>query len=384
MVVLHGLLHLLGAVKGLGWANVSQLNEPIHAAMGIGWLVGAVLVVGAGVLLAVPSPWWWVLGGAAAVVSQALIITSWGDAKAGTAVNVLLLVAAVHEYAARGPRSFRAGYRREVAAALAEPTARPLVTEADLVPLPALVAQYVRRCGAVGQPRVANLRAGIHGRIRGGAAKPWMVFTGEQVNTYGASPTRLFFIDATMFGLPVDVLHMFTDDSATMRVKLGSLVTMVDASGPELDRAETVTLFNDLCVLAPGALVGAPITWGNAEGLRVRGAFTKGDHTVTAELVFDGNGDLVDFISDDRSSSSADGKQFTPRRWSTPVGRYRAVGGRRVATFGEPRWHSPPPEGEFAYLEFHVDDIDYNLDTTAHIDTTTADHTRWLALGGSR
>ncbi len=361
VVVLHGLLHLLGAAKGLGWANVSQLSEPISAAMGAAWLVGALLVVGAGVLLAVPSRWWWVLGGSAAVVSQALISTSWSDARAGTAVNVLLLTAAVHEYAARGPRSFRADYRREVVAALSEPTGRALVSDADLGNLPVLVAQYVRRGGAVGRPGVGNFRARIHGRIRGGAAKPWMAFTGEQVNSYGASPRRLFFIDATMFGLPVDVLHTYVDRAASMRVKLGSLITMVDADGPELDRAETVTLFNDLCVLAPAALVGAPISWQDAEGRRVRGRFTRGAHTVTAELVFDDDGDLIDFISDDRSSSSADGKQFTPRRWSTPVGQYRAVGGRRVATFGEGRWHSPPPEGEFAYLEFHVDDIDYNV-----------------------
>jgi hypothetical protein len=174
----------------------------------------------------------------------------------------------------------------------------------------------------------------------------------------------LFFIDATMFGLPVDVLHMFIGRSATMRVKLGSLIPMVEAGGPELDRAETVTVFNDMCVLAPAALVGAPISWQDAEGRRVRGALTRGDHTVTAELVFDDDGDLVDFISDDRSSSSADGEHFTQRRWSTPVGQYRAAGDRRVATFGEARWHSPPPEGEFAYLEFHVDGIDYNPDPT--------------------
>jgi hypothetical protein len=362
VVVLHGLLHLLGAAKGLGWADIAQLSEPISTVMGIAWLVGAALVIGAGVSLAVPSRWWWILGGTAAIVSQTLISTSWSDARAGTAVNVILMVAVVHEYAAHGPRSFRVGYQRRVAAALAEPTAHALVSEVDLVNLPALVAEYVRRCGAVGQPGVSNFRARIHGRIRGGVAKPWMVFTGEQVNTYGPRSSRLFFIDATMFGLPVDVLHLF-DRSATMRVKLCSLVTMVDARGPELDRAETVTLFNDMCVLAPAALVSAPISWQPIDGRRVRGSFTKGDHTVTAELVFDNDGDLVDFISDDRSSSSQDGERFTHRRWSTPVGRYRTVGGRRVATFGEARWHAPLPEGEFAYLEFHVDNITYNVDT---------------------
>jgi hypothetical protein len=44
-------------------------------------------------------------------------------------------------------------------------------------------------------------------------------------------------------------------------VKVASVVTMVDAKGPEMDEAETVTLFNDLCVFAPGALIGRGIRW---------------------------------------------------------------------------------------------------------------------------
>ena len=46
-----------------------------------------------------------------------------------------------------------------------------------------------------------------------------------------------------------------------MRVKVLSLVTVVDASGPEMDRGETVTVFNDLVVLAPGAILDAPVPW---------------------------------------------------------------------------------------------------------------------------
>ena len=50
-----------------------------------------------------------------------------------------------------------------------------------------------------------------------------MTFTGEQVNTYGPRPDRLFFMDAELFGLPVDVLHVFAAGAATMRVRaLGS------------------------------------------------------------------------------------------------------------------------------------------------------------------
>jgi hypothetical protein len=35
--------------------------------------------------------------------------------------------------------------------------------------------------------------------------------------------------------------------------------------------------------------------------------------------------------------------------------------GRRVCTRGEGRWHPGPPDTEFAYLEFELDAIRYNV-----------------------
>ncbi len=114
IVVLHGLIHLMGAAKGLGWADVTALAEPISAGMGAVWLGVAVLVVDAGLMLALDVHWWWGVGAAAAVLSQAVILSSWSDAKAGTVVNAVLLVAAVYGWASRGPTSYRAEFRTRV------------------------------------------------------------------------------------------------------------------------------------------------------------------------------------------------------------------------------------------------------------------------------
>lgn len=282
-------------------------------------------------------------------------------------VIVLVVTAVVYGWASRGPRSARARYHRQAQAALDETrssgaASAGVVTEDDLARLPPPVAAYLRRSGAVGQPRVVNFRARIHGRIRGGADRPWMPFKGEQVNTYGSLPSRLFFIDARMVGLPVDVLHSFVGPSATMEVKACSLVTMIDASGPEMDRGETVTVLNDMCVLAPAALPDADITWEPVDDHHARATFTRGAETVAAELVFDDDHELVDFVSDDRLRSSADGRSFTSQRWSTPLRDRRRFGPWSLAGVGEAHWHAPEPEGEFAYLEFHLDDISYDVD----------------------
>ncbi len=95
VLVLHGLIHLLGAAKGLGWAEVPQLRRPISRARGVAWLGAGALVTLSAVLLGVGVAWWWTVGVVALVTSQTMIFTAWGDAKAGTAGNLLLLAAVV-------------------------------------------------------------------------------------------------------------------------------------------------------------------------------------------------------------------------------------------------------------------------------------------------
>ena len=77
-----------------------------------------------------------------------------------------------------------------------------------------------------------------------------------------------------------------------------------------------------------------------------------------AVLVFNDDHELVDFVSDDRLASSADGRTFTPRTWSTPISDYRSFDGRRLGALGHARWH-PAGEPSFDYLEFDVDGINY-------------------------
>lgn len=379
ITVFHGLIHLLGTVEGLGWADVDALDEPIGPTMAGIWAGTALLVVVAGVSILRRRPGWWPVAAVAAAVSQAVIVTSWSDAAAGTAPNVLLAIAAAYGYRSHGWRSAWARYRRAVAEVLADasvapvpadeaPTVAPtvdLVTEADLAHLPAPVAAWVRTSGAVGRPHVGGFRARIRGRIRSGPDASWMPFTGEQVNTFGHSPTRLFLIDATMHGLPVDVLHEYRDGHASMQVTLASTIPITDASGDEMDRSETVTVLNDLCLLAPAALIDLPIRWTAIDEQRALAEYTNAGHTVRAELVVGPTGAIVDFSSGDRFRASRDGTSFEQQRWSTPVDDITIdpATGRSHTAVGRGRWH--PADGGFDYLEIRVDGIEYFRSTGA-------------------
>ncbi|MEP6919303.1 MAG: DUF6544 family protein, partial [Acidobacteriota bacterium] len=285
ILVLHGLIHLVGTAKAFGIAEVPQLTHQIGWPLGILWLLAAALLVATAISLLAWPQWWWLVGACAIVVSQVVIVTSWNDARYGTLANVIVVVAVALGFLSQGPSSFRAEYHRDIAQGLGRAVAAPLLTEADLAQLPALVQRYIRLTGAVGQPRVQNFRASFHGQIRSGPDIRWMSFTGEQYNFYD-QPSRLFLMDASMFGVPFQAFHRFVGPSATMRVKVAALVTIVDAKGPQMDEAETVTLFNDLCVFAPGALIDRGIEWQELEPHTVSASFTNLSHTVRAVLSF--------------------------------------------------------------------------------------------------
>jgi len=183
-----------------------------------------------------------------------------------------------------------------------------------------------------------------------------MPFTAEQIN-FVAEPARFFFMRARRGGMPVGVYHAYRSGAATMRVRLLSLFPLVHASGPEMRRAETVTVFNDMCVLAPGALIDPRIRWEERDDRTVRARFTVEPNTIGADLHFDERGDLVDFVSDDRLASLDNG-EFERRRWSTPLSDYGTYGPLRAASRGEARWHVA--EGDYAYIELELLELEVN------------------------
>ena len=358
VIVVHGLIHVMGLVKGFGLAELPQLTLPITRGMGVVWFLAALLCLASVVALFAWPRGWWALGLAAVVLSQFVIITAWSDAKFGTVPNIVLLLAAVYGYLTLGPASFRAQFERAATAGIERPSSAPLVTEADLAPLPEPVRRYLRATGMVGQPRIHNYRLRFRGRIRSGPDNRWMPFVANQ-QSFADVPTRLFLMDATFLGVPVQAFHRLSGGHATMVVKAVGAVTIVDESGPEMDRAEAVTLFNDMCLLAPSTLLEPSIAWEAVDARTARARFTNGANTIAATLVFDDEGLLTNFFSDDRSRSTPGAKAFVPQRFSTPVQEYRRFGPYRLVARAEARWH--PPEGAFAYGEFEVLDVAYNI-----------------------
>jgi hypothetical protein len=356
LLVVHGLIHLLGFVKAFGLAPVAQLTQPITRTAGAFWLAAACLLVGAGVLLAFRAPSWGYFAAAGVVLSQVLIVLSWTDAKWGTVANLLLLLPAIAGVLSAMPTSYANRFHADVQQRLASVQDPALLTEQDMRHLPLVVQKYLRFTGSVGKPKVVNVRVTWKGSMRTKLDGDWLPIRAWQVNFFD-DPARLFYIESSMYGLPFDGYHAYIGRDATMQIKVGGLLQVVDAKGEKMNHGETVTMFNDMCLLAPATLISPSIRWEEIDSVTVKGFYSNQGNTVSAVLTFDASGALRNFVSNDRYLSE-DGKTYLSYPWSTPVGEYREFGGRRAPAGGEAIWHMP--QGEYAYGRFTVEELEVN------------------------
>ena len=351
-MLVHGLIHYMGFAKAFGYGNITQLTKFISKPSGLLWLITAFLFIIAVLLLLLKNESWPYIAIIAAIISQVLIITVWKDAKFGTIANVIVLLVAI---AAWGSQHFESTFRNDVKLNLVKTKSiqTNLLTEADIQSLPIPVQKYLRYCNVINKPKLKNIRVVFDGEMRE-KGKDWFTLKTVQYNFFD-EPTRLFFLKAKMFGLTVPGYHDYQQATARMNIKIFGLLPMVHKEGLEMNKAETVTVFNDMCLLAPATLIDKRIEWSPIDSLSVQSVFTNGANKISATLHFNEQGQLVNFISDDRYAVS-DMKRY---RFSTPVKEYTQINNINIFKYGEAVWHYP--EGEFAYAKFRLKSVEYNV-----------------------
>ncbi|HRK05023.1 MAG TPA: hypothetical protein PLW14_07995 [Chlorobiota bacterium] len=362
VLAVHGLIHLIGFAKAFSLANVPSIHVDVSRPAGVVWLVTAIMFVIAAILVVTSSSSWWIFGSLAVIPSQVLIIQTWSDSKYGTIVNCVILIPLVISMLSVAPWSFARRFESDVATSLQQSVknvslANKPLTENDIHHLPDIVQQYLHFTGSVGRSRIWNYRVSMKGRLRSEPSSDWMEMQVQQ-HSFVRPNARHFLVHASMYGVPADAYHCFVASSATFTVKVANLFTTVSASGPEMNQSETVTLLNDMFLLAPATLIDSNISWESIDSLTVQATFSHAGNVVHAVVTFDSDGKLRNFISDDRYRT-VDGITYERLRWSTPVQEWRTFNGRTVAARASAYWTLP--SGDFSYAEFDVLDATYNV-----------------------
>jgi hypothetical protein len=276
------------------------------------------------------------------------------SAVGAAALAIVIVVIAFLSYRATATRRL---YRTEVLSCMArqEGHARMLAEE-DVRELPEPVRRYIRYAGLIGKDTVHNMRAVWQGRMRRDPRQGWIAIRADQYNFYG-DLARIFYIQGRIFGVPVVGRDLYSTGEGRMIMKAAGLIPVVDATGTEMASSGLVTLFNDMCLLAPATLIDKRIRWVPVDSLTAKGSIEDSGRSVSATLDFNQDGELTDFVTDDRYMESSG--RFRKTTWSTPVSQYKEFHGIRLASHGAGVWHLD--EGDFIYAEFDLQSIEYNI-----------------------
>src|SRR5262245_31059961 len=91
LLVVHGLIHLLGAAKGFGLAELPQLTRPITPLFGMLWLAASGLFLLTAASLFMWPRGWWSVALVSVAVSTSAIVPSWTDARFGAVANGIVI-----------------------------------------------------------------------------------------------------------------------------------------------------------------------------------------------------------------------------------------------------------------------------------------------------
>jgi hypothetical protein len=166
----------------------------------------------------------------------------------------------------------------------------------------------------------------------------------------------VIYIKARKSGIPAIGLHIYKYEKATFVVRLMGLFKVIDAKGNKLDQGETVTVFNDMCLLAPSTLISSNIKWEVIDSLSVMAKYTNESITISARLLFNEKGEIVNFISNDRYET--DGKKYNNYPWLTPVKEYKEFNGFKLCSEASADYQRP--DKTYSYAEFKVKEVEYN------------------------
>jgi hypothetical protein len=346
------MIHILGFLKAFQLAEINQLTLNISKPIGILWLIALILFLIAAIQFISNHDLWWITALAAVILSQVLIILFWQDAKFGTIANIIILISVIAGY---GFWSFENIFNNDVDIRLGTSSKieKNLLTEKEIEHLPAPVQKYLRYAGVINKEKVNNVKIVFDVEMRE-KGKDWFKATSVQYNFFD-EPTRLFYMQAKMFGMTVPGYHRYVEAKATMDIRLFGLFPIVKQSGDIMNKTETVTLFNDMCLMVPATLIDKRIQWEPIDSLTTKAIFTNRGISISAILYFNETGQLINFTSDDRTAIS-DMKQY---RFSTPVAGYENINGINVMSGGEATWHYL--DGDFVYGKFNLKNIKYNL-----------------------
>lgn len=353
IVILHGLIHVLGFLKSLGYA-IPQLPA-ISKLTGIVWLMASFAMVATAFLYITDNDMWLLTGTIAILVSQVLIVTSWQEAKYGTLPNIIILIVVV---GGCGIWVFNHQVEKEIQVMLAqdaysEKPAEKIITENMITSYPAPVQRWLRYSGVVGKEMVSTVYITQKGEMRlNPEQKQWFKSYSQQYFTV-TIPSFIWKVSMNIYLLPVIGRDMFVDGKGEMKIKLIGLIPIAVAGDNFKIHQSALQRFLGEISWFPQAALKPYIHWEAIDESSARATITYRGVTGSAVFYFNSKGELIKFVAM-RYKDINDDK---PTEWVATVKGYGEFHGIKIPTTFDATWMLK--DGPFTWFTFTITDVRY-------------------------
>ena len=354
IVLLHGLIHLLGFVKGFGFKEVKELTLPISKPMGFVWLTATALFLTYDILYLANSKYAWFFGFVAVINSQFLVIMFWRDAKFGTIPNILILVVSI---ASLGHYNFQKLVQQETNHLLCQNKIieDSIVNENDLKELPEPVKNWLRNSGAIGKPfiNVGKVMQNAEMQMKPDQSN-WMSATAIQYTSID-NPAFIWTVDVKMNRLlNIQGRDKFENGKGEMLIKMNSLINVVNELGEKMDEGTLQRYLGEM-VWFPSLALRPYITWEQINDTTAKATMTYKGTIGSGTFYFNANGDVTKFSALRYKGNETKAKRY---EWIMDISGYKIFEGIKVPAKMTSTWKLD--KGDWTWLKLEVNDIKYN------------------------
>ncbi len=353
ILIFYGKIHLLGFSKAFALVNMPRLKMTPSKTEGILWLLAGLLFIGAGIVC-IFSNQWWLMASTALIISQGLIIACWRQARYGTIVNIVVLVATIIGF---GTWHFDWRFRHQLDSFQSPKMAQSVSISEKFAQLPPMVQGWLIHSGAKGKPMIEAVHIKQSGLMRPTPQGKWMSFQAEQWFTTD-KPGFLWRADVSAApGIHLYGLDSYYDGKGYMLIKLLGLFPVVNAQGAEIDQGTLMRYLSEI-IWFPTAALCDYIQWEPVSLTSARATLNYGGVSASAIFNFNSNGDVVSFLAR-RFYSRKNGATLENWYIENLPDAYREFESIRIPTSSTVTWKLK--EGDYTWLKLSIDDADYSF-----------------------
>lgn len=230
-----------------------------------------------------------------------------------------------------------------------------IINKNMLSPLPKIVQKWLENSGVVGKEKTKTIYLKQKGLIRLNPEENWSKAEAEQYITT-ESPAFLWRVKLSMMPL-IDVFgrDYFINGKGQMKMKVASLLTVVDVKNNEKVNQATLQRYLAEIIWYPSAAISPYISWESIDEYSAKANMSYKGVAGSVTFHFDENGDIKK-ISALRYKGSD--KQAELKEWLGEIKEYSIVNGVKIPTKVDLSWILSGKK--FTWYKIKITDINYN------------------------